>query len=185
MSVRSPMPRIKALMRSANRTGEIFSPGTKFRKRNVLCSITDVYWKRTAKMLSRSYGKHAVFRREFMQIGNIEVFLKGITNASACNKLLRKQFLKPDTIGLITTGGYSGNVFYSKKSFMSTGKRQTGSSRYCTGVLDASTGCQNSPTLVWTVSASRQGPWTKFSAVITTVIRANPTVTSLQLEGIP
>jgi len=69
-------------------------------------------------MMARSYGKRAVFRREFIQIGNIEVFLEDITIASACNKELRKQFLKPDTIGLISTGGYSGNINYSKKSLM-------------------------------------------------------------------
>jgi len=36
--------------------------------------------------------RHAfrVFRREFMQIGNIEVFLEAITIASASNKVLRK-----------------------------------------------------------------------------------------------
>jgi len=44
--------------------------------------------------------------------------LETITIASACNKLLRKRFLKPDTIGLIPTGGYSGNVNYSTKSLM-------------------------------------------------------------------
>jgi len=32
--------------------------------------------------------------------------------------VLRKRFLKPDTIGLIPTGGYSGNVNYSKKALM-------------------------------------------------------------------
>jgi len=46
-----------------------------------------------------------VFRREFMEIGNLEVFLESITNASACNKFLRKRFLQPDTFGLIPTGG--------------------------------------------------------------------------------
>ena len=45
-----------------------------------------------------------------MKIGNIEVFLEAITIAFACNKVLRKRFLKPDTIGLIPTGGYIGNV---------------------------------------------------------------------------
>jgi len=59
-----------------------------------------------------------VFRREFIQIGNIEIFLEAITIASACNMVLRKQFLKPDTIGLIPTGGYGGNINYSKKSLM-------------------------------------------------------------------
>ena len=59
-----------------------------------------------------------VFRREFIQIGNIELFLEAFTIASACNKLLRKGFLKPDTIGLIPTDGYSGNSKYSKKAVM-------------------------------------------------------------------
>ena len=59
-----------------------------------------------------------VFRREFMQIGNIEVFFEAITIAFSCNKLLRKHFLKPDTIGLIPTGVYSGNVNYSRKALM-------------------------------------------------------------------
>ena len=59
-----------------------------------------------------------VFRREFFQFGNIEGFLEAITIASACNKVLRKQFLKPDNIGLIPTGGYSGDINYSKKSLM-------------------------------------------------------------------
>jgi hypothetical protein len=46
-----------------------------------------------------------IFRREFLAIGNIEVFLESITIASASNKVLRKQFLKPDTIGIISAGG--------------------------------------------------------------------------------
>jgi hypothetical protein len=59
-----------------------------------------------------------VFRREFMQIGHVEVFLESVTIASACNKVLRRQFIKPDTIGLIPTGGYTGNMNYSKKTIM-------------------------------------------------------------------
>jgi hypothetical protein len=58
------------------------------------------------------------FRREFKEIGNIDVFLESITLASACNKVLQKLFLQPNTIGLIPTGGYSGNVRYSKKAVM-------------------------------------------------------------------
>jgi len=46
----------------------------------------------------------------------ILMFFKAITIASACNKVLRKRFLKPYTIGLIPTGRYSGNVNYSRKS---------------------------------------------------------------------
>jgi len=45
-----------------------------------------------------------VFRREFLQIGYIEVFLETLTIASACYKLLWCKFLQPDTIGLIPTG---------------------------------------------------------------------------------
>jgi len=59
-----------------------------------------------------------VFRREFMQICNIEFFLESVKIASTCNKILRIPFLKPDTIGLIPGGGYTGNVTYSKKALM-------------------------------------------------------------------
>jgi len=34
-----------------------------------------------------------IFMREFMHVGNIEVFLESVTIASACNKFLRKRFL--------------------------------------------------------------------------------------------
>ena len=38
-----------------------------------------------------------IFHRYFIDIGNIEVFHEAFTIASACNKVLRKNFLKPDT----------------------------------------------------------------------------------------
>jgi len=59
-----------------------------------------------------------VFRPEFLEIGNIEVFLEALTIASACNNVLRKKFLKSETIGLIPPGGYSANRRYSKKAMM-------------------------------------------------------------------
>jgi len=54
-----------------------------------------------------------LFRREFIQIGNIDVFLEAIKTVSACNKVLGKQFLNSDTIGLIPTRGYTGIDNYS------------------------------------------------------------------------
>ena len=59
-----------------------------------------------------------VLRREFLQMGNIDVFLESVTIASACNKVMRKRFLKSNTIGLIPPGGYTGNVIYSNKAIM-------------------------------------------------------------------
>ena len=59
-----------------------------------------------------------ICRREFIEIGNIEVFLESFIIASAFNKVLRKRFLKPDTIGLISAGGCSCNNNYSKKALM-------------------------------------------------------------------
>jgi hypothetical protein len=53
-----------------------------------------------------------------MAIANIDVFQESVTIASACNKVLRKLFLKPDTIGLIPTGGYTGYKNYSHKAMM-------------------------------------------------------------------
>jgi hypothetical protein len=57
-----------------------------------------------------------IFRRDFMENGNIDVLLEAVTIASACNKVLRKKFLKPETIGLIPSGGYTANNRYSKKA---------------------------------------------------------------------
>jgi hypothetical protein len=53
-----------------------------------------------------------------MQIGNIDVFMESLTIASACNRLLRKRFLKCNTIGLIPSGGYTNKVNYSNKAIM-------------------------------------------------------------------
>jgi len=59
-----------------------------------------------------------VFKRKILQIGDIEVFFEVLTISWACNKVLRKKFLKPETIGLIPPGGYSANRRYSKKALM-------------------------------------------------------------------
>ena len=59
-----------------------------------------------------------MFKREFAQIGNIDVFQESITIASACNKVLRKRFLQRDIIGLIPKGGYTANHKQSKKALM-------------------------------------------------------------------
>ena len=59
-----------------------------------------------------------VLRREFIQIGNIKVFLESVKIALACNKEMRKRILKPNTICLIPTGRYTGNVNYSNKGVM-------------------------------------------------------------------
>ena len=59
-----------------------------------------------------------LLRREFIQIGDIDVFLISVTIASACNKLLLKRFLKHNTKGLIHSGGYTGNVNYRNTDIM-------------------------------------------------------------------
>ena len=59
-----------------------------------------------------------ILRRDFIEIGNVDVSLQFCTIASACNKVLLKRFLKPETIGLMPTGGYSCNQNYRKKSLM-------------------------------------------------------------------
>jgi len=49
-----------------------------------------------------------VFRHDFMQTGHIDFFVESITISSACNKVLRKRCLKPDTIGLSSNVWRSG-----------------------------------------------------------------------------
>jgi hypothetical protein len=80
--------------------------------------ITDECWKRTVRITSQCYVRRQICRRDFIEIGNIEVFLELFTIANACNKVLLKKFLKPATIGLIPTGGYSLKKNYSKKALM-------------------------------------------------------------------
>jgi hypothetical protein len=53
-----------------------------------------------------------------MEIGNIDVFLEAVTIVSTCNKVLRKKFLKSETLGLIPSGCYTANNRYSKKALM-------------------------------------------------------------------
>jgi len=60
-----------------------------------------------------------LIRSDFMDVGNIDIFLESFTIASACNKVLRKRFLKSETVGLIITGGrYCCNQNYSKRALM-------------------------------------------------------------------
>ena len=59
-----------------------------------------------------------MFRRDFIDVGNVDVFLESCTIASACNKVFCKRFLKPDTIGFIPSGGYTCNRNYSKKALL-------------------------------------------------------------------
>ena len=46
-----------------------------------------------------------LFRRDFMDVGNVDIFFESCTIATACIKMLRKRFLKPETVGLIPRGG--------------------------------------------------------------------------------
>ena len=57
-----------------------------------------------------------MFRRHFLQIGNVAVFLGSMTIASACNKAFRKKFLQPDRIGIIPFGCSTYNRKHSKKT---------------------------------------------------------------------
>ena len=59
-----------------------------------------------------------VLKREFLQIGNIDVFLEFVIIVAACNNVIRKRFLRPNTIGLIPSGGYTGKVNYRNKAIM-------------------------------------------------------------------
>lgn len=46
------------------------------------------------------------FRALMIETGNVDPFTEGCTIASACNKVFRRNFLKPNTIGLIPKSGY-------------------------------------------------------------------------------
>ena len=68
--------------------------------------------------MSRLREANRVLRGEFIRIGNIDVFLESVTIASACSKVLSKDFLKPYYVGLIPPGGYTCNDNYSNKAII-------------------------------------------------------------------
>ncbi|XP_055856072.1 uncharacterized protein LOC129919242 [Episyrphus balteatus] len=61
------------------------------------------YCKSDVKILT---GACLEFRKLFLTQCNVEPFIESVTIASACNLLYRRNFLKPDTIGLIPKNGY-------------------------------------------------------------------------------
>jgi len=89
-----------------------------------------------------------------MLIGNIDIFVESITIASAFNKALRKRFLKPGTIGLIPTGGYTFNNRYSKKAVMwLLHTEQTDGFSSCTVATGVSRGWRNYLASAWMFTA--------------------------------
>ncbi|XP_050497599.1 uncharacterized protein LOC114327782 isoform X1 [Diabrotica virgifera virgifera] len=54
------------------------------------------------------------FRKQLMDTSNVCPFFEATTVASTCNKVFRRNFLQPDTIGLIPKGGYRFKDNHSK-----------------------------------------------------------------------
>jgi len=102
-----------------------------------------------------------IFRRDFIEIGNIEVFLEAYTIAIACNKLLRNKFLKPHTIGMIHAGVYSCNRKYNKKALMwLLHMEQVDGCRIAHARNGREYRLPNYRLIVWMVIVTRQGPRT-------------------------
>jgi hypothetical protein len=120
-----------------------------------------------------------VFRREFLEIGNIEVFLEALTIASACNKVLRKKFLKPETIGLIPPGGYSANRRYSKKAlkWLLHMERTDGCHIQHGRKRGAIINLQNFHITAWTVTVQRIEPFMNSWDVTITAVSVSRSVT--------
>ena len=58
------------------------------------------------------------FRKNFLQIGNLDFFLKRMNIASACKKVFRKNFLQLDRIRIIPVGGCIDNRKQTRKSII-------------------------------------------------------------------
>ena len=125
-----------------------------------------------------------VLRREFIQIGNIDLFLESVTIASACNKMMGKRFLKPNTIDLILSGGYTRIVNYSNKAIMwLVCREQTDGCRIRHARTNASIDLPNFPASLWTVPALKRELSMSSSVACITVIPVYPIVTSLPWEA--
>ena len=56
------------------------------------------------------------FREIFLQVGNVDPFTEGVTIASTCSWVFRKNFLRDDCIGLIPHKGYTRADTHSQKA---------------------------------------------------------------------
>ena len=118
-----------------------------------------------------------------MHVSNI--FLESVTFASACNKVLRKRFLEPDTIGLIPTGGYTCNNTYTKKAMIwLLDMEQKDGVKLSTGAMAGSIKYPNYPNLVWTVTVQSPKRYISSTVVFMTGIRVSRSVTSPQRVAI-
>jgi hypothetical protein len=70
--------------------------------------------------------------------------------------MLRHPFLKPDTVGLIPKGGYSGNIIYSKKQLCGGFTNRRTIAKFCTTEMGENTDCLNCPVLVWMAIAQNK-----------------------------
>jgi hypothetical protein len=60
----------------------------------------------TAWITLMCWGRHAeIFRILFLKLVKMDSFRRSITISSICNKVYRKMFLKPDTVGIIPRRG--------------------------------------------------------------------------------
>ena len=126
------------------------------------------------------------FRKHFLQIGNVEVFLEGMTIASACNKLFLNKFLQPDRISIIPVRSHTDNRKQSRKAiaWLLLEERRTGKK-----ILHGRNGKERQlPELpnvyVWMASARRRAPFTSSTGVTGTDIRASHSETYLSRVGV-
>jgi len=124
-----------------------------------------------------------VLIREFMQIGNRFSWKPLLTRPHAI--VLLKGFLKPVTIGIIPTGGYSGNVNHSKKALMWLVYKEImdGGREILHGRNGREYGLTDLTNFSVDGYARRRAYCTNFSAIATTLTTANPIVTSIRCEG--
>jgi hypothetical protein len=116
-----------------------------------------------------------------MRVGNIDVFQESVTIESPCNKILGKLVLKPDTNGLIPTGGYKGNINYSKKPMMwLVYREQTDGCHIQHGRNGRECRLPELPDLSVDVSVRKQKQYMNLMAVIIRVTHVKHSVTSLQ-----
>jgi hypothetical protein len=118
-----------------------------------------------------------------MGIANIDVFQESATIASACNKVLRQLFLKPDTIGLNHTGGYTGNKNYSRKAmtWLVYGE-QTDGCHMRHGRNGREYRLPELSNFRWTVTVRKKRSYMNLSAVTDTATLASYSATRLQWQ---
>jgi len=123
------------------------------------------------------------FRRHFLQIGNVEVFLQSMNIASACNKTFRNISSNPTGYELFAPEAVWTEGSGARKRWSGSCRKKRRTRGSCTRRTGRNANCPNCQIYVWMTSARRRARYTSLWGVTATAIHACRLGTRLRHSG--